>query len=246
MNIIRVVLIGGQELSRTGLIAALQMSDGIEVVGDAACGGEGLKIVKETQPDVAILTIALPDMEGIELTNKLKQLQNNSEEVQTKILVLTTQDNDNSVMAAFAAGADSYALSDVSFNVLLQAIQVTSQGNNWIDPSVANIIIEHSKKLFNAHTNKFQDDENTIEINKVGIKCSSEEYQHRIEIEPLTQRELEVLDLIVAGCSNSDIAEKLYITVGTVKTHVRSILSKLCVNDRTQAAVQALRSGLVS
>lgn len=244
MNIIRVVLIGGQESSRTGLIAALQMSDGIEVVGDAASGHEGLEIVKETKPDIAIVTIALPDMEGIELTQKLKQLEDNSEEAQTKVLILTTQDNDNSVLATFSAGADSYALSDVSFNVLLQAIEVTSQGNNWIDPAVANIIIDHSHKNFNGDTEKSQkEDDDTIEIDKVGIQCGG---SADIQLEPLTERELEVLELIVAGCSNSEIADKLYITVGTVKTHVRSILSKLCVHDRTQAAVQALRSGLVS
>lgn len=245
MSEIRVVLIEAHDLTRVGLIAALQKSK-ITVVGETAYGHEGLNILQKTKPDVAIVNIALPDMDGIELTQQLKELEGDINGQRTKVLILTTHDHEDSVMAAFAAGADSYSLKDVSFDNLVQAIQITNEGNSWIDPAIASVVIKQAQENSNGDSQKSQiETENTVEIDKVSIKCSSEEYQRMIEIEPLTERELEVLELIVAGCTNAQISEKLYITVGTVKTHVRSILNKLCAHDRTQAAVQALRSGLV-
>ncbi|MGD1807492.1 response regulator [Dapis sp. BLCC M126] len=240
MNVIRVVLIEKHDLSRTGLVAALQMSEGIKVVGDAAYGQEGLKIVQATQPDVVIVALNLPDMDGIELTQKLKELNGNLEDLQTKVLVLTTKDSEDTVIAAFSAGADSYSLKDVSFSNLLQAIQVTNEGNNWIDPAIASMVIKQAQETSDHNSPTSQP---IIKLNEMDCAPGGDGI---IQIDPLTERELEVLQLIVSGCSNAQIAEKLYITTGTVKTHVRSILNKLCANDRTQAAVRALRSGLVS
>ncbi|NEP85898.1 MAG: response regulator transcription factor [Okeania sp. SIO2C2] len=247
MNIIRVVLIEKHDLSRTGLVAALQMSEGIKVVGDAASGQEGLKVVQATQPDVAIVALNLPDMDGVELTQKLKeidgdqkQLNGDREYKQTKVLVLTTKDSEDTVIAAFSAGADSYALKDVSFSNLLQAIEVTNEGNNWIDPAIASVVIKQAQETSDDNSPIPQA---LIKLNEMDCAPGGDGIIH---IDPLTERELEVLQLIVSGCSNAQIAEKLYITTGTVKTHVRSILNKLCANDRTQAAVRALRSGLVS
>ena len=236
MNPIRVVLIEDHNLSRVGLCAALQQYENIEIVGDAADARRGFQVLESTHPDVAIVDIGLPDIDGIELTQNFKQSQA-SESPQTKILILTMHKNEDAVLAAFAAGADSYSLKDVSLDNLVQAIEVTHEGNAWIDPAIARIVLQQARKPDSGAAVEPQE--------TTTIESVEPEYQQVLETYPLTDRELEVLELIVAGCSNAQIAEKLYITVGTVKTHVRNILSKLCADDRTQAAVRALRSGLV-
>jgi DNA-binding NarL/FixJ family response regulator len=151
---------------------------------------------------------------------------------------LTLRDNKEAVMAAFAAGADSYCMKDISFDNLLEALRVTYSGNAWIDPAIARIVLQQAQQTPEGG-------ETALDTKTVSINAADAEYDQMIAAYPLTERELEVLQLIVEGCSNAIIAEKLYITVGTVKTHVRNILNKLCADDRTQAAVRALRSGLV-
>ncbi len=240
MTKIRVVLIEDHDLSRVGLIAALQRVEGIEVVGDAANARQGLQILEAAQPDVAIVDIGLPDLDGIELTQQLKQGDRFAKN--TKVLILTMHNREDSVLAAFAAGADSYSLKDVSLDNLVQAIQVTNEGNSWIDPAIARVVLKQAR---NPRTSYADSPPPNGSSGGIAIDTVAPEYRHLLETAPLTERELEVLELIVAGCNNAQIAEKLYITVGTVKTHVRSILNKLCADDRTQAAVRALRSGLV-
>ncbi len=239
MSKIRVALIEDHDLTRVGIRTALQQRSEIEFVGEAANAAEGLNLLETVKPDIGIVDIGLPDMDGIELTKRFKASQSDNEEAtSTKILVLTLQDNEESVMAAFAAGADSYCMKNISFDNLLEAIQVTHEGNAWIDPAIARIVLKQTKM------NEPGVDA-AVATKTVTISAAEPEYSQLIEAYPLTERELEVLQLIVEGCSNAAIAEKLYITVGTVKTHVRNILNKLCADDRTQAAVRALRSGLV-
>ena len=246
MSNISVVLIEDHDLSRIGLCAALKQYPDIDIVANAANGNDGLKEVKTHQPDVALVDIGLPDIDGIEVTQKLKEYQSTNPDFKTKILMLTMHNSEDSVMAAFAAGADSYSLKDVSMDNLVQAIRNTHEGNAWIDPAIARIVLKQAQSIktnvasVNASPAQTIEDEDTQAITAV-----AEEYQQLIETYPLTDRELEVLELIVAGCSNAEISEKLYITVGTVKTHVCHILNKLCADDRTQAAVRALRAGLV-
>ncbi len=131
-------------------------------------------------------------------------------------------------MAAFAAGADSYCMKDVKQDQLVEALKTTREGNAWIDPAIARIVLRQSQK--------------SPQPMGIGGGLGQEDL---VQSYPLTERELEVLQLIVDGYSNAAIADKLFITVGTVKTHVRNILNKLCADDRTQAAVRALRTGLV-
>ncbi|MGF1481671.1 MAG: response regulator [Cyanophyceae cyanobacterium] len=235
MSAIRIVLIEDHNLSRIGLTAALQQYSNIEVVGDAANARQGLQVLEQTQPDVAIVDIGLPDMDGIELTQKFKQNQA-AQPLATKVLILTMHNNEDSVLAAFAAGADSYSLKDVSLDNLVQAIEVTYEGNAWIDPAIARTVLKQARTDTGGNGGQTPTRE---------IASMDEDYQEFLKTYPLTERELEVLELIVAGCNNAQIADKLFITVGTVKTHVRNILNKLCADDRTQAAVRALRSGLV-
>ena len=249
MTKINVVLIEDHDLSRIGLCAALKQYQDIEVVDNAANGNDGLNKIKNYQPDVALVDIGLPDIDGIEVTQKLKQYQANNPDFNTKVLMLTMHDSEDSVMAAFAAGADSYSLKDVSMDNLVQAIRNTHEGNAWIDPAIARIVLKQAQNTEVAASNigaiAPNAPDKVVEDDTQAITAVADEYQQLIETYPLTDRELEVLELIVAGCSNAEIAKKLYITVGTVKTHVCHILNKLCADDRTQAAVRALRAGLV-
>jgi DNA-binding NarL/FixJ family response regulator len=240
MTKIRVALIEDHDLTRVGIRTALQQRQEIEVVGEAANASDGLKLLEAEHPDIAIVDIGLPDKDGIELTRQLKASQDPTDESRTKVLILTLRDNKEAVLAAFAAGADSYCMKDISFDNLLEALRVTHGGNAWIDPAIARIVLQQAQQTPEAGSENLVVDSKTVSIN-----AADAEYDQMIAAYPLTERELEVLQLIVEGCSNAIIAEKLYITVGTVKTHVRNILNKLCADDRTQAAVRALRSGLV-
>jgi DNA-binding NarL/FixJ family response regulator len=179
-------------------------------------------------------------MDGIELTRRFRNFQEETADQGTKILILTMEHSEDAVLAAFAAGADSYYMKDTSIDRLMEAIQATYEGNSWIDPAIANVVLRQMRQGLP------EDNPQTSQPKTVKIEALETEYEQVLETYPLTQRELEILELIVAGCSNGQIAEKLYITVGTVKTHVRNILNKLCADDRTQAAVRALRSGLVA
>lgn len=235
MNPIRIVLVEDHDLTRVGMRMTLQRQGNVTVVGEAANGTEGLKLIESFLPDVAIVDIGLPDVDGIEVTRQIKRKPETSK---TKVLILTLRDNEQVVLAAFAAGADSYCMKDVSSEHLLEAIQATNEGHNWIDPAIAGIVLRQTRQSI--------DSEMGIELQEtVNIRATEPEYSQILEASPLTERELEVLQLIVEGDSNALIAEKLFITVGTVKTHVRNILNKLCADDRTQAAVRALRSGLI-
>jgi DNA-binding NarL/FixJ family response regulator len=226
-----ILLIEDHDLFRMGLRTALQSQPSIEVVGEAGNATQGLSLIEKHRPDVAIVDIGLPDMDGIELTRRFRQSETHPV---TKILILTMHDNEDSVLAAFAAGADSYCMKDIQIEQLAEAIHMTHMGNAWIDPAIANTVLKQMRK---SAPNR---------QGTTAIKSIEPEYEQVLESYPLTERELEILSLIVSGSSNADIAEKLYITVGTVKTHVRNILNKLCADDRTQAAVRALRSGLVA
>ncbi|MEM7648887.1 MAG: response regulator transcription factor [Cyanobacteria bacterium P01_A01_bin.70] len=230
MNKIRIVIVEDHDLTRMGLKAALQQQAQISVVGEAANGQQGLALLQRVQPDVAVVDIGLPDIDGIEVTRQFKAGSTNAEPPATRILMLTMHDTEESVMAAFAAGADSYSVKDIDIEKLVEAIQLTHEGQVWIDPAIARIVLTQAKRI--APPAPVDTD-------------NSDDYTQVLEMSPLTERELEVLELIVAGSSNAQIAEQLYITVGTVKTHVCNILNKLSASDRTQAAVRALRTGLV-
>ncbi len=240
MSEISIVLIEDHDLTRMGLKTALQSHSGLKVVGEAANATQGLKLLESTKPNVALVDIGLPDMDGIELTRKFKRYHSDLGQLNTKILILTMDHTEDAVLEAFTAGADSYYMKETSINKLNEAIQVTYNGNSWIDPAIANVVLRKIREGIPG------DNQSSHQPETVKIRALDQEYKIVLETYPLTQRELEILSLIVGGCSNGKIAEKLYITVGTVKTHVRNILNKFCADDRTQAAVRALRSGLLN
>jgi two-component system, NarL family, response regulator LiaR len=228
-DFITIVLVEDHDLTRIGMKAALQRQPDIQILGEAETGTKGLQLLQISRPTVAIVDIGLPDMDGIELTRRFRATQT----TETKILILTMHDSEEAVLAAFAAGADSYCMKDTSTEQLVSAIHVTAAGDNWIDPSIASVILKQTRST------------EAEAVPSVAIEAIDPEFGHLLQNSPLTVRELDVLRLIVEGCSNEAIGKRLYLTVGTVKTHVRNILNKMCVDDRTQAAVRALRAGLV-
>jgi two-component system, NarL family, response regulator LiaR len=232
---IRIAIVEDHELTRIGLEAALKRRDGIEIVGDAANGYQGLNLLKTTKPDLAIIDIGLPDIDGIELVRLFRENQSGNSSP-TKILMLTMHNSEDSVMAAFAAGADAYCMKDINMDKLAEAIRSTHEGNPWIDPMIASIVLQQLRQ----NSSLAADKDKTIQI-----KGLEGDYADIVGSAGLTDREIQILQLIVRGCSNSEISEQLFVTVGTVKTHVRHILNKLCVDDRTHAAVLALRGGLI-
>ncbi|NER51871.1 MAG: response regulator transcription factor, partial [Symploca sp. SIO1A3] len=145
MSKIRVALIEDHDLTRVGIRTALQQRSEIEFVGEAANAADGLKLLEMTRPDIGIVDLGLPDMDGIELTKQFKEDIAADNPDKTKILVLTLQDNEEAVMAAFAAGADSYCMKNISFDNLLEALHVTSEGNAWIDPAIAGVVLKQAK-----------------------------------------------------------------------------------------------------
>lgn len=237
MSDIRVVLIEDHDVVRIGLRTVLQIQLGIQVVGEATTGTQGLALLQTIPVDVALVDIGLPGMDGIELTQKFRQFQKEHLDSTTKVIMLTMQGNEETVIAAFAAGADSYCMKDVGIKQLIEAIEMTHTGNAWIDPAIASIVLRQMRQGIVQPSNRKQ----TIEIRSL-----EPEYEQVLASDPVTEREREVLELMVAGCTNVAIAQQLFITVGTVKTHVRNILAKLCADDRTEAAVRALRSGIIS
>ena len=239
MNEITIVLIEDHDLTRMALKTELQSHTGFKVIGEAGNATQGLKLLETLKPNVAVIDINLPDINGIELIRKFKRYQAETGQSQVKILILTINNSEDVVLAAFAAGADSYCIKETSINKFTEAVQTTANGNSWIDPAIANIVLQKMRQGI-SNDNQSLDKPKAVKIEALKI-----EYEQVLETYPLTQKELEILGLIVSGCSNAQIAEKLYMTVGTVKTHVRNILNKLCADERTQAAVRALRSGLV-
>lgn len=237
MSDIRVVLIEDHDVVRIGLRTVLQIQEGIQVAGEAVNGPQGLKLLQTTEVDVALVDIGLPGIDGIELTQQFRKFQQENGNSNTKIIMLTMQGNQDTVLAAFAAGADSYCMKDTGIEQTVEAIRSTHEGNAWIDPTIASIVLQQMKQSILQPSRQKQ----TIEIRSL-----EPEYEQVLASDPVTDREREVLELMVAGCTNAIIAERLFITVGTVKTHVRNILAKLCADDRTEAAVRALRSGIIN
>ncbi len=237
MSDIRVVLIEDHDVVRIGLRTVLQIQEGIQVAGEATNGPQGLTLLQTTPVDVALVDVGLPGMDGIELTQQFRKFQQEHPTSTTKIIMLTMLGTEDTVLASFAAGADSYCMKDIGIEQLIEAIKMTHTGNAWIDPAVASIVLRQVRSSITKPTSQKQ----TIEIRSL-----EPEYEQVLASDPVTEREREVLELMVAGCTNVAIAERLFITVGTVKTHVRNILAKLCADDRTEAAVRALRSGIIS
>ncbi|MEE4194779.1 MAG: response regulator transcription factor [Anaerolineae bacterium] len=210
---IRLLLVDDQDVVRVGIGAIISMDEHIEVAGTAADGQEAVYMVEQLQPDLVLMDLKMPIMNGILATRLIKE-----QFPQTKVLVLTTYDADEWVFDAIRAGAEGYLLKDSSREELLKAIMDTMAGKTAVDPNVAGKLFQHVQQNITPSDSKLT--------------------------ENLSERELEILKLIASGLNNRAIAESLFLSEGTVRNYVSSILAKLEVEDRTQAAIIALRYGL--
>jgi DNA-binding NarL/FixJ family response regulator len=193
---IRIVLVEDHKLTRMGLKVAFSEQPDLELLGEAASGETGLAMLLSQRPDVAIVDIGLPDMDGIEVVRCFRDRLREDESVTTKVLMLTMHDSEDSVMAAFAAGADSYCMKQTDLSELMTAVRETYQGNSWIDPAIASIVLRQMRQ----QPVVVGDVKATIQIDAL-----TPEYTQVLEDYPLTERELEILELIVGGCSNADL-----------------------------------------
>lgn len=217
---IRVVIVEDYKLTRVGLRCALNQIENINVVAEAESAEEGIEIIKREQPDVVLMDLGLPNMNGLEATIKIKEMFS-----QIKVVILTSHDREEEVLASFGSGANAYCLKDIEPKALSDVIKSAAKGACWIDPTVARLAL----KLFPKPEN----------VEFLSKNTNTDPKGH------LTEREQEVLRLLVQGRSNTEIAKELIVSVHTAKAHVCSILQKLCVDDRVQAAVKAIKEGLV-
>jgi two-component system, NarL family, response regulator LiaR len=211
------------EIGRVGLRLTLANVPDFKVVGEAEDGTATVQKVIELKPDIVLMDIGLPGLNGIEATEQIKLGSAN-----TRVMVLTSHENDRDVFSAIRAGADAYLLKEVSSASLISAIRAVAGGVIWLDPAVGKRVLRAS--VANAP--------------RAVVHSEPRSGRHEVST-PLSQRELDVLTLVVEGNSNQEIADRLVLSVETVKTHMRHIMEKLSVSDRTQAAVKAMREGLV-
>lgn len=228
---IKVLLIEDHQMVRMGLELILEKESDIKLIDEADNGVDGVKSAFKNLPDVILMDIGLPQMDGIEATRKIKESNFDS-----KILIFTSRDSEDDVFKALEAGADGYIMKGANQEMIIQAIKAVNEGAAWLDPGIARLVLSNVQK---QHQNSCEAAENsykTTGLNGNAIKSNAF---------GLTERELEVLSLIVDGLNNMEIAKKLFITRATAKAHVHSILQKLYVKDRTKAAVCAMKEGLV-
>jgi DNA-binding NarL/FixJ family response regulator len=217
MAIIRLLLVDDQRLMRDGLRILLELESDFEVIGEAEDGVQALEAYRQLSPDVVLMDIRMPEMDGVEATRRLRETDPNS-----KVIILTTFDDNEYVFEGLRAGALGYLLKDVSGDELADAIRKVAAGGSMIEPSVARKVVAEFARLAPATPEAKED-----------------------LIEPLSEREIEIIKLVSQGLTNREIANKLFLAEGTVKNYVTSILQKIDARDRTQAAIRARELGLL-
>jgi DNA-binding NarL/FixJ family response regulator len=213
---VRVLIVDDQALIRQGLKTLLELEEGLEIVGEAADGASGVAAYASLHPDVALMDIRMPGMDGVEAARRIR-----AADPEAKILVLTTFDEDRLVFEAVRAGARGYLLKDMSGAELAAAVREVASGGAALQPGVARRIMEAYARL-----------------------AGDAETAGRLAAEDLSSRERSVLLLVAQGLSNKEIAGRLFLAEGTVKNHISAILQKIGARDRTQAALRARELGL--
>ncbi len=220
---IKVTIIEDHDMTRMGLSFALSNNEAIEVLGTASDGMEGVEQALQLKPDLVIMDIGLPTIDGIEATRKIKNAM-----PEIKVLMNTSRDNEDDILDSFAAGADGYITKGATSEQTISAIKAVSEGVGWLDPAIARVVLSNIRKNSQAEE-----------------KSGGINYQKGKNLYGLTEREMEVLALLVEGLKNPQISKKLVITIATTKTHVHNILQKLYVKTRSKAVATAMKDGLV-
>jgi DNA-binding NarL/FixJ family response regulator len=213
--VIKVLLADDQELVRSGFRLILESKDDLEVVGEAGNGREAIELAATTSPDVVLMDIRMPELDGVEATRRIL-----TGGLPTRVLILTTFDLDEYVVRAIRAGASGFLLKDAPPAKLVEAIRVVAAGDALLAPAV-------TRRLLDRFAHKLEDDRPPPALGE------------------LTERELEILRLVAQGLSNAEIAARLVVGETTVKSHVSSVLRKLHLRDRVQAVIAAYDAGLV-
>ena len=208
---LRVLIVEDDPMMQLGLEQSLSVYPQIAIVGQAEDGYMGVEAAKQLKPDLIVMEIGLPRLDGIAATQQIKAALPD-----VRVVMLTSHTTDREIIASLSSGADAYCIKGASVDRLLKAIAAAAEGATYLDPQIGRQVLQHLSPPSPTGN-----------------------------IANLSQRELEVLKLIVEGYSNPEIASQLFLSANTVKTHVRGIMNKLAVDDRVQAAVVALRSGLV-
>jgi DNA-binding NarL/FixJ family response regulator len=219
-KLINVIIVEDYNLTRIGIRSFLNKYENIKVIGEAENAEKGISLIRRLHPDVVLMDLGLPGMNGIEATQQVKSFDEN-----IKIVILTSHDREEEVISALGSGANAYCLKDIDAARLAEAIETVADGGAWLDPAIASVALKLCPKP------------NDVKVSN-GKSRSDNKAQ-------LTEREMEVLRLLVEGMSNTEIANELIVSVHTAKAHVCNILQKLYVNDRVQAAVKAIREGIV-
>jgi DNA-binding NarL/FixJ family response regulator len=207
-----------QALVRSGFRMLVEAQPDMEVVGEAADGHEAVSEALRTRPDVVLMDVRMPRMDGIEAT---RRITDPASDLGSRVLILTTYDLDEYVFRGLRAGASGFLLKDVAPEDLVRAIRVVAEGESLLSPSITRRLIEEF------------------------VQTPEAPAAPPVELDPLTEREREVLVLIARGLANEQIAERLYLSMATVKTHVNHVFAKLRLRDRAQAVVLAYEAGIV-
>lgn len=217
---IKVMLVEDHKLIRVGIKTIFDDADGYIVVAEAQNGKEAIEYAQTYSPDVILLDLGLPDISGINVIKRLQELDNKA-----KIIVLSSHDNDDEVEKSLSLGAFAYVIKDISTEILLYIVKSVNSGAMWLDPKIVPSLREKSENII--------------------PRKQTSRAMFRNTHSNLTQREYEVLKLVVDGKSNNEIAQELCISEHTAKAHVCNIIQKFVVDDRTQVAVKALKEGLI-
>ncbi len=220
---IRVLIVEDHDMARMGLSVILSKNPDIEIADMSADGEDGVEKALKLKPDVVIMDIGLPTIDGIEATRKIK-----SSNPSIKVLMYTSREEEDDIFDSFKAGADGYITKGATSDQTVAAVIAVSEGAGWLDPAIAKIVLTNIRKSSDVEKKR----------GVINYKLGKNLYG-------LTEREMEVLALIVDGMSNPQISEKLVITLSTTKTHVHSILQKLYVESRSKAVATAMKEGLV-
>lgn len=212
---INVLVVDDQMLVREGIKSLLSLSDKLHIVGEAHNGQNAIEVINQLHPDVVLMDIRMPVMTGIEAVQALK-----SQSIDIPVIMLTTFDDHQLVMDAIQSGAKGYLLKDVSLETLVEAIETVHRGETLIQPAITEKVLQ-------------------------GLQGRSNDFDSFEQPEKMSEKELEILRLMAAGCSNREISQAMFKSEGTVKNQVSNVLGKLGVRDRTRAVLKAIELGII-